>query len=70
MLFYPKYSKKWLIYMVFFYLPDFLAPFWHRTPCSKYFVINTYYFLCHFLIAPIIFYCYNQNMGATITVGG
>ena len=31
---------------------------------------NAYYFLCHFLIAPVIFYYYNLNMGATITVGG
>ena len=70
MVFSPKYSGKRLICTMYFYLPDFLAPFWHWKPHSKFFIANVYYFLFHFLIAAVIFYCYNQNMGATITVGG
>ena len=35
MVFSPKYSEKRLIYTIYFYLPDFLAPFWHRNPWSK-----------------------------------
>ena len=35
MVFFPKYSEKRLICTIYFYLPDFLAPFWHRKPWSK-----------------------------------
>ena len=35
MVFSPKYSEKRLICTIYFYLPDFLAPFWHRKPQSK-----------------------------------
>ena len=35
MVFSPKYSEKRLICTIYFYLPDFLAPFWHRKPWSK-----------------------------------
>ncbi len=33
--FLSKYSEKRLICTIYFYLPDFLAPFWHRKPQSK-----------------------------------
>ena len=41
MVFSPKYSEKRLICTIYFYLPDFLAPFWHRTPWSKKFSSTT-----------------------------
>jgi len=42
MVFSPKYSEKRLICTIYFYLPDFLAPFWHRKPQSKSFSSAVY----------------------------
>ena len=36
MVFSPKYSEKRLICTIYFYLPDFLAPFWHRKILKKF----------------------------------
>lgn len=36
MVFSPKYSEKRLIYTMYFYSPDFLAPFWHRKILKKF----------------------------------
>ncbi|EDP27729.1 hypothetical protein COPEUT_00017 [Coprococcus eutactus ATCC 27759] len=37
---------------------------------QKIFFYSCWILLCQFYIAPTVSDCYNQNMGATITVGG
>ena len=52
---------------MYFYLPDFLAP---ETLVEKILFYSCPTLLCQLHIAPTVLGCYNQNMGATITVGG
>jgi len=66
MVFSPKYSEKRLNCTTYFDLPDFLAP----ENTQKIFFYSCWILLCQFYIAPTVSGCYNQNMGATITVGG
>ena len=70
MVFSPKYSEKQLNCTTYFDLPDFLAPFWHRRILKLILFCICQILLYRLYIAPVIFNCYNRNMGATITVGG
>ena len=52
---------------MYFYLPDFLAP---ESLVEKILFYSCPTLICQLHIAPTVSDGYNQNMGATITVGG
>ena len=67
MIFSLKYSEKRLICIMYFYFIDFLAP---EALVKKILFYSCFTLLCQLHITPTVSGGYNQNMGATITVGG